>query len=180
MTPSGRTLKIYNCRQDKFWKLGRIWKRVNKENVAIAVARQITALQHKPLEMNESGFEVQTEYQETQMMKTDDTIQAVEQNSKPVENEKNKGHRKEIEPLITTLEEGTILNYNYILPTDGVDEYYLTVPGTAGRVIIPCSDISKQLNNGLVKNDGETKTENKKTKQNVANLLGKQNKMGAY
>ena len=41
---------------------------VNKENIAITVARQIAALQHKPVEMNPSGFEVQTKYKETQMM----------------------------------------------------------------------------------------------------------------
>ena len=123
--------------------------RVNEKNIAMGVARQITALQHKPLEMNVRGFEVQTEYKETQMMETDDTIEAVKKNSNLGKNEKNKGHQKEIEPLITTLEEGTILNYNYVLPTNGVEEYYLTVPGTAGRVIISCLDISKQLNNGF-------------------------------
>ena len=96
-------------------------------------------------------------------METNHTMEAVfEKNSNSGKNEKNKGHWKEIEPLITTLEEGTILNYNYVLPTNGVEEYYLTVLGTARWVIIPCSDISKQLKNGLVKNDGEPKSENKK------------------
>ena len=77
-------------------------ERVNEENIAIAVARQIAALQHKPVQMNQSGFEVQTEYKETQTKETDDTIQAVEKNSNLGENKKNKGHRKEIESLITT------------------------------------------------------------------------------
>ena len=105
------------------------------------------------------------------MMETDDTIQAVKKNSNPGENKKNKEHRKEIEPLITTLEEGTILNYNYVLPTDGVEEYYLTVLGTAGWVIIPCSDISNQLNNGLAKNNRETKTENEKNETERSKLV---------
>ena len=57
--------------------------RVNEENVTIA-------LQNKP---NVSGFEVQTKYKETQMIETDDTIEAViEKNFNLSENKKNEGY----------------------------------------------------------------------------------------
>ena len=58
------------------------------------------------------------------------------------------------------------------MPTNGVKDYYLTVPGIAGWVIIPCSDISKQLKNAMAKNNGETTSENEKNKTQHSQLFG--------